>query len=57
MAVAPPVENHWPKARSTSIAFVIDLLGTNDRSDNGSFLKTFLSHLFGSTVFADFYFI
>ncbi len=31
------VENHRTKARSTSIAFVIDLLGIPDLSDNGRF--------------------
>ncbi len=49
------IENHWPKARSTSIAFAIKRLSTPDLS---VFLfKTFVSHLFGSTVFSDLYFI
>ncbi len=42
--LAPPwCENHWPKARSTSIAFAIDRLGTPALSDNGSF---FFKHSF-----------
>ncbi len=32
-----------------------DLLGTPDLSDNVIFFFTFVSHLFGSTEFADFY--
>ncbi len=46
----PLVENHWPEERSTSIAFAIDLLGIPDPID-------LVSHLYGSTVFADFNFI
>ncbi len=49
----PPVENHWldlPALSSRSIYRVPDL------SDNvKKNRKTFVSHLFGSTVFADFY--
>ncbi len=46
-----------PKARSSSIAFAIYLLGTPDLSANVFLFLffTFISHLFGSTVFADFY--
>ncbi len=46
------------KARSSSIAlFTIDLLGIPDLSDNVFvFFFTSISHIFGSTVFADFLF-
>ncbi len=44
-----------PKARSSSIDVAIDLMGIPDLSDNIYIKKTFVSHLFSSTVFADFY--
>ncbi len=56
LSLAPLVEKHWPKGWSSSIAFMIDLLGIPALTDNVT-KKTLVSHLFGSTVFADFYFI
>ncbi len=34
LSLAPLVEKHWPKARSSSIAIAIDRLGIPDLSDN-----------------------
>ncbi len=43
----PLVEKHWPKAR---------VIYYPSSSDNVKKKKTFVPHLFGSIVFADFYF-
>ncbi len=55
--IAPLVEKHWPKAWSSSIVFVIDLLGIPALSDlKKKTKKTLISHLF-ENWFADLYFI